>query len=74
MAAAGGDNALVPFLPILHAGSLEDLPELDCRNTTAGLATSRLAIPNLEDQLWPTYLSHFAKTGFLPPPPGVETR
>jgi thioester reductase-like protein len=68
IAAAGGDNALVPFLPILGPGGFEDLPELDSRNTTAGLATSGLAIPDVERRLWPTYLAHFVRTGFMPPP------
>ena len=82
-ASAGGDNALIPFLPLFPevraGGDGEPVARdggrkvanvrYDDRNTREGLSGSPVKCPTLDAGLVRTYLDFFIADGFLDPPP-----
>lgn len=84
VAEAGGDNALVPFLPLFE--ELPDLPSsrepapltesrtipsmlYDDSNLKAALEGSDIRCPPLDVALVKTYMDFFIASGFIDPPP-----
>ena len=81
---SGAENALAPFWPLLRgmaAPSESPLaevqrpsgPRFDDRNTESGLAGSGIVCPPADRALFDVYFAHFVESGFLPPPPVLES-
>ncbi len=79
---SGGDNALIPFLPLFAEAPVGEGGELagdgehnvpsvryDDRNTREALRGSPVKCPTLDAALVRTYLDFFIADGFLEPPP-----
>lgn len=75
---ADGDNALMPFLPLLtekvYKGRAlwelyENMSRYDSSNTQQALQGSSIAYPTFDESLLRTYFSYMTDIGFLPTPP-----
>ncbi len=62
------DNALFPLVHLFDRPEPSS-PRFGCSNTLAGLASSDIACPPLDEARLRQYLAHFIETGFLEPPP-----
>ncbi|MFC7650289.1 hypothetical protein ACFQX6_65645 [Streptosporangium lutulentum] len=72
--AADPDNAAYPLLGVLGdapAGGLGDLV-FDASRTERGLAGTGVALPDIDRELFATYVAYFVRSGFLPPPTGTS--
>jgi thioester reductase-like protein len=79
IARAGGENALVPFLPLFPElpesvpaplAEGQSIPAMlyDDRNLKAALVGSGISCPVLDEALVRTYMAYFVDSGFIDPP------
>ncbi|MFD3522930.1 amino acid adenylation domain-containing protein [Streptomyces sp. NPDC058653] len=65
-------NAAFPLLAAMAAetrgGGSEGSARFDARDTRRALAGTRIVCPEIDEELFRTYVAYFTRTGFLPPP------